>query len=88
MIAYRIEDMTCGGCVRAIRAAVAKVTPSATVQADVGERLVRIGGIDDATAIEAAIRAAGFDAVAVEPAVAAEPAATGGCGGGGCRCGG
>ena len=88
MIAYRIEDMTCGGCVRAIRAAVARVTPSATVQADVAGRLVRIDGSDDAPGIEAAIRAAGFDPVSVEPVAAGEPATGAGCGAGRCRCGG
>jgi copper chaperone len=88
MLAYRIEDMTCGGCVRAIRAAVARVAPTATVHADVEARSVRIEGADDASGIGAAIAAAGFGAVPLEPAAAEAPAARGGCGGGGCRCSG
>ncbi len=87
MIAYRIEDMTCGGCVRAIRAAVARVAPAAAVHADVGTRAVSVEGAPDAAAVDAAIAAAGFHAQRVEPA-AAEPIGRGGCGGGGCRCGG
>jgi copper chaperone len=89
MLAYRIEDMTCGGCVRAIRAAVARVAPTATVEADVAARRVHIDGSDDAAGIRAAIAAAGFDVVPLEPAAAGTSAARGGgCGSGGCRCSG
>jgi copper chaperone len=66
MIAYRIEDMHCGGCVRAIGAAVSRVSPTATLQADVEARLLRVDAGDDAAGIEAAIRAAGFDPVRIE----------------------
>ena len=57
MITYRIEDMTCGGCVRAIRAAVARVAPAAAVHADVGTRGVSVEGALDAAAVDAAIAA-------------------------------
>ena len=92
MLAYRIEDMTCGGCVRAIRAAVARVAPTATLEADVAARRVQIEGSDvsdKAAGVRAAIAAAGFDVAPLEPAAAGTAAARGGgCGSGGCRCGG
>lgn len=86
MIGYRIEDMTCGGCVRAIRAAVARVAPQASVQADVASRSVRIDGSDDVDAIGAAIAEAGFHASPAEVALAGPTPRSGGCGG--CGCGG
>jgi copper chaperone len=88
MIAYRIEDMTCGGCVRAIRAAVARVAPSATVRADVEARLVSVDGSDDAAGIEAAIRAAGFAPAAIAAPQTPVPTGGRGCGAGACRCAG
>jgi copper chaperone len=88
MIAYRIEDMTCGGCVRAIRAAVGTVAPGAVLTADVEARTVRIEGASDATRIEAAIAGAGFAPTRIDAPAA--PAMAAGCGGsgGGCGCAG
>jgi copper chaperone CopZ len=63
MITFRVEDMTCGGCVRAIRAAVAALAPEALVAADVASRRVEIEGVVDGTAIERAIAGAGFNVV-------------------------
>lgn len=72
MITFRVEDMTCGGCVRAIRAAVAAVAPGALVTADLASRRVEIEGVVDGAAIERAIAGAGFNAVrAPEAAVEA-----------------
>ena len=91
MLAYRIEDMTCGGCVRAIRAAVARVAPQAIVEADVEARRLRIDGADDGAAIGAVLEQAGFHPVAERiEAAAPAPAQTsrGGCGGGHCGCAG
>lgn len=88
MLAYRIEDMTCGGCVRAIRTAVARVAPAASVEADVATRRVRIDGSEDTAAIGDAIAAAGFDARPLEAVAAGAPAARAGCSPGGCRCSG
>jgi copper chaperone len=88
MIAYRIDDMTCGGCVRAIRAALNAVAPGAALAADLETRTVRIDGEVDPGRIEAAIVDAGFAPVRIE--VAPVAATAGGCGGGGggCRCAG
>jgi len=63
MINFQVEDMSCGGCVRAIRAAVAAVAPQAVLEADVASRRVSIEGTDDAAAIEQAIAGAGFSAL-------------------------
>jgi copper chaperone len=85
MIAYRIDDMTCGGCVRAIRAAVSTVAPGAALTADVEARTVRIEGGGDAARIEAAIVGAGFAPTRIDAPAA--PAMATGCGGGGGGCG-
>jgi copper chaperone len=81
MLAYRIDDMTCGGCVRAIRAAIAKVAPEASVQADVAARRITIEGADHASApVAEAIGAAGFAPVEIDPTVLGPGAAASGCG--------
>ena len=82
MIAYRIPDMTCGGCVRSIRAAVSTVAPGATVSADVPARRVQVDGAPDPRAVTAAIAAAGFDVQPDPDATALAPnaAPAGGCG--------
>jgi copper chaperone len=86
MLAYRIDDMTCGGCVRAIRAAVAKVAPEASVQADVAARRVTIEGADHASAqVAEAIGAAGFAPVGIDAAGLGAAASASGCGCGGGR---
>lgn len=54
MITFRLEDMTCCECVRAIRAAVAAVAPGVLVTADVASRRVEIAGAVDGAAIERA----------------------------------
>lgn len=87
MLAFDISDMTCGGCVRSIRAAVARVAPTATVQADLATRRITVDGATDATAVAAAIAAAGFAATPLEAVVESAPrGSAGGCGRGG-RCG-
>lgn len=61
MIAFKIEDMTCGHCVAAITKAVQAVDPAAKVDIDLAAHQVRIdpraGG---AAQFDAAIRDAGY----------------------------
>ncbi|MEI7447604.1 MAG: cation transporter, partial [Burkholderiales bacterium] len=57
MPSYEIPDMTCGGCVRAIRAAVARVAPSASLEVDLATRRVSVEGEADAAAAAAAVAA-------------------------------
>jgi copper chaperone len=57
---FLIPDMTCGHCVKAITAAVQRVSPGAVVQAQVDAHRVAIQAAADTAAIEAAIRAEGY----------------------------
>jgi copper chaperone len=90
MLAYRIEDMTCGHCVSAITRAVRDVDAGARVDADLAAHLVRIETTHaEAAEFGEAITEAGYTPVHL-PATAApksEAAAPrGGCCGG-CGCG-
>lgn len=91
MLAYRIEDMTCGHCVSAITRAVRDVDAGAKVDVDLASHLVRIDTTHaDAAEFGEAITEAGYTPVPV-PAAAAVPkseaaARRGGCCGG-CGCG-
>ena len=58
---FTVPDMDCGGCVRSIKEAIHRVDPAATVEADLGTKLVRIGGTADGKAYANAIEGAGFD---------------------------
>ncbi|OGS94084.1 MAG: heavy metal transporter [Gallionellales bacterium RBG_16_56_9] len=60
MFEFTVQDMTCGHCVATITKAVKQVEPQATVDADVQNHVVRIDGVTDGKAIEAAIREAGY----------------------------
>lgn len=57
---FHSEDMTCGGCVRAIERAVSAVDPAARLTADLDHRLVEIDSALPRARIAAAIEAAGF----------------------------
>lgn len=59
---FLIPDMTCGHCVKTITAAVHRVAPDAVVAAQVDTHRVTVEGPADAAALEAAIRAEGYDA--------------------------
>lgn len=61
----RVEDMTCGGCVKGVTKAVQKVDPGATVSADLDARTVEVATGASREAIATAIGNAGFT-VAVE----------------------
>ncbi|MEO8808544.1 MAG: heavy-metal-associated domain-containing protein [Burkholderiaceae bacterium] len=84
MIAFQVNDMTCGHCVGAITRAVEGADPGATLRIDLATHRVQIEpGSADPTTLEEAIRAAGYTPVATEPdgsANAAGPArARGAC---------
>jgi copper chaperone CopZ len=67
MPTFRVPDMHCDGCVRAITAAVRAVAPAAAVQADLRRQQVRIGGAADVEALAQALRDAGFTAESCAP---------------------
>lgn len=82
MLAYRVEDMTCGHCASTITRAVRDVDADAKVEVDIAAHLVRIQPASaDAAEFSQAITEAGYTPVQLEstPAPAKAPQA-GGCG--------
>jgi copper chaperone len=82
MIAFRVDDMTCGHCASAITKAVRAVDIGAKVEVDLVQRLVRIESTEtDARHLGEAITKAGYTPVPVEvqPVSAAVPRAGGCC---------
>jgi copper chaperone len=57
---FHVEDMTCGGCARAVAAAVKTVDPAARVEADPPTRTVRVESDRPEPEIRAALAQAGF----------------------------
>ena len=91
MLAYRVEDMTCGHCASTITKAVQAVDARAKVQVDLARQLVSVEPTEaDAQELSDAITQAGYTPVPVElrEALPAQPR-TGGCccGSGVSRCG-
>ncbi len=60
MTSFMVSDMTCGGCVKAITAAVKQVAPDATVVADLETHRVDVTSAAGADVLAAAMRDAGF----------------------------
>lgn len=60
---FRVEDMTCGHCEKAIRQALSEALPGAEVAVDRETRVVTVAG--DAGKAEAAIAEAGYTPVRV-----------------------
>lgn len=58
---FTVSDMTCGHCVKAITQAVQTAVPGATVDVDLASHRVSVTPGEQAAAIEAAIRDAGYD---------------------------
>lgn len=59
-ITLRVEDMTCGHCVKAITKAVEEAAPGAHVSADTASKIVKVSGAPDSAKVEAAVREAGY----------------------------
>jgi len=68
---FHTDDMTCGGCVRAIQGAVAAVDPAARVSTDLPARRIEVTSDLPRDRIAAAIAGAGFR---LRPETAAETA--------------
>jgi copper chaperone len=81
MIAFEVNDMTCGHCVSSITKAVRTVDAGAKVDIDLARHLVQIeAGEADAQALSDAIRSAGYTPTAVTSASRqAVPAKRSGC---------
>lgn len=57
---FHIETMTCGGCVRGVTKAIARVDPAATVKADPPSRSVEVTTQASRDQIVTALTQAGF----------------------------
>ena len=57
---YKVEGMTCGGCVRSVTNAITRLAPNATVAVDLPTGLVTVDGADAET-VRNAVEGAGFD---------------------------
>lgn len=82
MIAFEVNDMTCGHCVRAITEAVRAVDRKATISIDLAAHRVEIEPTEtDAQKLSDAIKQAGYTPIAVGAAPVPAKAR------GGCCCG-
>ncbi len=85
MIAYEVNDMTCGHCASTITKAVKAVDRDAKVEVDMATRRVQIeSNAADAGELAEAIKDAGYSPTPVAPLHAAAGKPAGGC----CGCGG
>jgi copper chaperone len=57
---FHIDTMTCGGCARAVTAAIRGVDPAATIKADPPARIVDVETACGEAELRAALTAAGF----------------------------
>jgi copper chaperone len=57
---FRISDMTCGGCLRSVTAAIRTVDPEAQVQGDVDARRVQVTTTAPRDRLASALTDAGF----------------------------
>jgi len=85
MLAFRVDDMTCGHCVSTISKAVHAVDAGAKVEIDLAQHLVHIEPTEaNSSELSVAIAEAGYTPNSVElPQTAAAPAPRAG----GCCCG-
>jgi len=84
MLTFRVDDMSCGHCVRAIKEAVRALDVDAVVDVDLPRHLVRVHASRlDAPRVHQALEQAGYRPFDV----AAPAAAAGCCGCPGARCG-
>lgn len=60
---YRVEGMTCGGCVTSLTRALESALPEANIEVELEGGLVRIEGAHDASKVEQAVDAAGYNFV-------------------------
>ena len=58
---YRVEGMTCGGCVRSVTAAIERAAPGVPFTVSLEQATVTVQGAHDARTVEQAVEDAGFD---------------------------
>jgi copper chaperone len=57
---YRVDGMTCGGCVASLTRALQHALPGLGIEVTLEGGLVRVQGSHDAAKVEQAVSAAGF----------------------------
>jgi copper chaperone len=61
MRSYKVNGMTCEGCVRSLTNAIQRSRPEAVVQVDLPTGTVTVGGIESDDSIRRAVEQAGFE---------------------------
>ena len=61
MIRFKVANMSCGGCARAVTAALRGVDPAAEIVVDLGRREVAVESTAGAEGFAGALREAGFE---------------------------
>jgi copper chaperone len=88
MLTLQVNDMSCGHCVRAIKDVVRGLDAGASVDVDLGRRLVRVQSDHlDAPRLHAALVHAGYTPDDVAATQAPSPASADCCGCASARCG-
>ena len=60
MVVFKVPNMSCGGCARAVQVALRAAAPGVEVQVDLQRREVSVAGAPDADGLAQALRDAGF----------------------------
>ena len=60
MTTYKVEGMTCEGCVKSLHNAIAKAMPQSKVSIDLDNGLVMVDGASDDTRMANVVEMAGF----------------------------
>ena len=60
MMRFKVANMSCGGCARAVTAALRGVDPQAEISVDLGRREVAVASTARAEKLAGALREAGF----------------------------
>ena len=61
MQTFKVDGMTCGGCVRGVTNAIKRIDPDSTVQVDLATKTVKVDSALPCAQIVDAIKTAGFD---------------------------
>ncbi|BAU91396.1 heavy metal transport/detoxification protein [Methylorubrum populi] len=62
-VVLRVDGMTCGHCVRAVTAAIARDLPGAVASVDLATKTLTVSGTTDAVAVARAVVSAGYTPV-------------------------
>ena len=61
MQTFKVDGMTCGGCVRGVTNAIKRIDPDSTVDVDLATKTVKVESALASAQIVDAIKTAGFD---------------------------